>query len=58
MSLLVKLIIVLGLIFLIVGQFTKSKAERARRRDRTTHILLVIVIIMLGASIVTNILTH
>jgi Kef-type K+ transport system membrane component KefB len=58
MSLLVKLIIVLGLVFLIVGQFTRSKAERVQRRDRMTNILLIVVIVMLGISILTNILTH
>lgn len=58
MSLLVKLIIILGLIFLIVGQFTRSKAERVARRDRTTNILLIIVIVMLGLSILSNFLTR
>ncbi|WP_207262736.1 hypothetical protein [Desulfovibrio sp. Huiquan2017] len=58
MSLLVKLIIILGLIFLILGQFTRSKQQRAARRDRMTNILLIVVIVMLGMSILTNILHH
>jgi uncharacterized membrane protein YidH (DUF202 family) len=58
MGTLVKLIIILGLVFLIVGQFTRSKAERAKRRDKTTNILLVVVIVMLGLTILTNLLTR
>ncbi|WP_319582382.1 hypothetical protein [uncultured Pseudodesulfovibrio sp.] len=58
MGTLLKLIIILGLIFLIVGQFTRSKAERVQRRDKVTNILLIVVIVMLGVSILTNILTH
>ena len=58
MSLLVKLIIILGLIFLIVSQFTRSKQQRVERRDRLTNILLIVVIVMLGVSILTNILTR
>lgn len=58
MSMLVKLILILGLIFLIAGQFTRSKAERVQRRDRLTNVLLVIVIVMLGLSILSNFLTR
>lgn len=58
MSFLVKLIIILGLIFLIAGQFTRSKQQRVARRDKWTNVLLIIVIVMLGASILTNILTR
>jgi len=58
MGLFIKLIIVLGLIFLIVSQFTKSKVERAHRRDKWTNVLLIIVIVMLGLSILSNFLTR
>ncbi|MCJ2165718.1 hypothetical protein [Pseudodesulfovibrio sp. S3] len=55
---LVKLILILGLVFLIVGQFTRSKVQRAQRRDKLTNILLVIVIVMLGLSILSNFVTR
>ncbi|WP_203529594.1 hypothetical protein [Pseudodesulfovibrio sp. JC047] len=58
MGLFMKLIIVLGLIFLILSQFTKSKSERAYRRDKWTNILLILVILMLGLSILSNFLTR
>ncbi len=58
MGTLVKLIIILGLIFLILSQFTRSKKERVQRRDKMTNILLIVVIVMLGLSILTNILTR
>ncbi|WP_164879899.1 hypothetical protein [Pseudodesulfovibrio sp. S3-i] len=58
MSMLVKLILILGLVFLIVGQFTRSKVQRAQRRDKLTNILLVIVIVMLGLSILSNFVTR
>ncbi|TDT86238.1 hypothetical protein [Pseudodesulfovibrio indicus] len=58
MGTLVKLIVILGLIFLIVGQFTRSKAERVQRRDKWTNVLLIIVIAMLGLSILSNFLTR
>lgn len=58
MSFLFKIIVILGLIFLIVGQFTRSKQQRAARRDKWTNVLLVLVIVMLGASILTNVLTR
>lgn len=58
MGTLVKLIVILGLVFLIVGQFTRSKAERVQRRDKWTNVLLVIVIVMLGLSILSNFLTR
>ena len=58
MSLLFKLIVILGLVFLIVSQFTRSKQQRAARRDRLTNVLLIIVIVMLGLSILSNFLTR
>lgn len=58
MGTLLKLIIVLGLVFLILSQFTKSKAQRRANRDKWTNVLLVIVIIMLGLSILSNFLTR
>jgi Ca2+/Na+ antiporter len=50
MGILFKLIIILGLVFLIAGLFTKSKAERVARRNRTTNILLVVLIAMLAVT--------
>lgn len=50
MGMLFKIIVILGLIFLIAGLFTKGKAERAQRRNRTTNILLVVLIAMLAIS--------
>lgn len=58
MGTLVKLIVILGLVFLIVGQFTRSKAERVQRRDKWTNVLLIIVIVMLGLSILSNFLNR
>ena len=58
MSFLFKIIVILGLILLIVSQFTRSRQQRAARRDKWTNVLLILVIAMLGASIVTNILTR
>ncbi|MGE4194507.1 MAG: hypothetical protein AB7E51_14045 [Pseudodesulfovibrio sp.] len=58
MGTLVKLIVILGLVFLILGQFTRSKAERVQRRDKWTNVLLIIVIVMLGLSILSNFLTR
>ena len=58
MGILFKLIIVLGLVFLIASQFTRSKAERVKRRDKLTNILLIILIVMLGLSILSNFLTR
>ncbi|MBG0791009.1 MAG: hypothetical protein H0S80_10985 [Desulfovibrionaceae bacterium] len=58
MSFLFKIIVILGLVFLIVGQFTRSKQQRVERRDKWTNVLLIILIGMLGASILTNILTR
>lgn len=55
MGILLKLIIILGLIFLIAGMFTKSKAERVERRNRTTNILLIAIVVLLAASIAINI---
>ncbi|MFH1913466.1 MAG: hypothetical protein ABIK45_04245 [Pseudomonadota bacterium] len=50
MGMLFKIIVILGLIFLIAGLFTKGKAQRAARRNRTTNILLVVLIAMLAVS--------
>lgn len=58
MGTLLKLIVILGLVFLIVSQFTRSKTERVKRRDKWTNILLVIVIAMLGLAILSNFLTR
>lgn len=58
MSFLVKLIIILGLVFLIASQFTRSKQQRVARRDKWTNILLIIVIVMLALSILSNFLTR
>ena len=58
MSFLFKIIVILGLIFLIVGQFTRSKQQRVERRDKWTNVLLIIVISMLGLSILSNFLTR
>ncbi|WP_316898557.1 hypothetical protein [Pseudodesulfovibrio indicus] len=58
MGTLVKLIVILGLVFLILSQFTRSKAERVQRRDKWTNVLLIIVIVMLGLSILSNFLTR
>lgn len=54
MGILLKLIIILGLVFLIAGMFTKSKAERAARRNRTTNILLLCIVVLLAISIGLN----
>ncbi len=54
MGILIKLIIILGLVFLIAGMFTKSKKQRVERRNRTTNILLIVIIVMLAISIVTG----
>lgn len=58
MGILLKLIIILGLIFLIAGMFTKSKAERVERRNRTTNILLIAIVVLLAASIAVNLFTR
>jgi len=58
MGILFKLIIILGMIFLIAGMFTKSKAERIERRNRTTNILLVILIVMLAVSVAMGFLNR
>lgn len=58
MSFLFKIIVILGLIFLILGQFTRSRQQRAARRDKWTNVLLVIVIAMLGLSILSNFLSR
>ncbi|CCH49382.1 hypothetical protein [Pseudodesulfovibrio piezophilus] len=56
MGILFKLIIILGLVFFITGMFTKSKAERIERRNRTTNILLVAIVVLLAISIGLNLL--
>lgn len=58
MSFLFKIIVILGLIFLITSQFTRSKQQRAARRDKWTNILLIVLIVMLGLSILSNVLTR
>ncbi|MBI9079280.1 MAG: hypothetical protein JEY79_06010 [Pseudodesulfovibrio sp.] len=58
MGILFKLIVILGLVFLIAGMFTKSKAERVERRNRTTNILLVILIVMLALSVAMGFLNR
>ncbi|QJB55963.1 hypothetical protein [Pseudodesulfovibrio sp. zrk46] len=54
MGILLKIIIILGLIFLITGMFTKSKAERVERRNKTTNMLLIIIVVLLAVSIGIN----
>lgn len=54
MSFLFKIIVILGLVFLILSQFTRSKQQRAARRDKWTNVLLIIVIVMLALSILSN----
>lgn len=58
MSFFFKTVVILGLILLISSQFTRSKAQRAARRDKWTNILLIIVILMLGVSILTTLITR
>lgn len=58
MGILFKLIIILGLIFLITGMFTKSKAERVERRNRTTNYLLIAIVVLLAVSIGLNLFTR
>ena len=58
MGILFKIIIILGLIFLIAGLFTKSKAERVARRNRTTNILLASIVVMLGVTILINLFSR
>lgn len=55
MGILFKLIVILGLVFLILSFFTKSKAERVERRNRTTNMLLIAIVVMLAVSIGLNI---
>ena len=56
MGTLLKLIIILGLVLLIVSQFTRSKAERVARRDKWTNVLLGLVVVMLALAILSNFL--
>ncbi len=58
MGILVKIIIILGIIFLIAGMFTRSKEERVERRNRTTNILLVVLIVLLAVSIAMGFLNR
>ena len=58
MGILFKIIIILGLIFLITGLFTKSKAERVARRNRTTNYLLAAIVILLAATIAINLFSR
>lgn len=58
MGILFKLIVILGLIFLILSFFTKSKAERIERRNRTTNLLLVAIVVLLAVSIGINVFSR
>lgn len=58
MGILFKLIVILGLLFLIAGMFTKSKEKRIERRNRTTNFLLIAIVVMLAVSIAVNLLTR
>jgi|GEM_PF-2477525 putative Mn2+ efflux pump MntP len=58
MGILFKIIIILGLIFLITGMFTKSKAERVARRNRTTNMLLIAIVVLLAVSIGINVFSR
>lgn len=58
MGILFKLIVILGLIFLIASMFTKSKAERVERRNRTTNVLLIAIVVLLGVSIAVNLINR
>lgn len=53
-GILTKFIIILVLIQFITGQITSSKSKRAANRQKTTNILLVILIITVAMSIVTS----
>lgn len=54
MGFLFKIIVILGLIFLILSMFSKSKAERVERRNRTTNFLLIAIVLLLAVSIAIN----
>lgn len=54
MGILFKIIVILGLVFLITGMFTKSKKERVERRNKTTNILLLVIVVLLAVSIGIN----
>jgi len=58
MGILFKLIVILGLIFLILSMFTKSKAERVERRNRTTNMLLLAIVVLLAVSIGINLFSR
>lgn len=58
MGILFKLIVILGLIFLILSFFTKSKAERIERRNRTTNMLLIAIVALLAVSIGINVFSR
>ncbi|MEF2232422.1 MAG: hypothetical protein V3571_15925 [Pseudodesulfovibrio sp.] len=58
MGILFKLIVILGLIFLILSVFTKSKTERAAKRNRTTNVLLLAIVALLAVSIGINLLSR
>ncbi|ADU64151.1 MAG: hypothetical protein KUA35_15385 [Pseudodesulfovibrio sp.] len=58
MGILFKIIVILGLVFLIAGLFTRGKAERAARRNRTTNVLLGVLITMLALSIVIGLVNR
>ncbi len=54
MGILFKIIVILGLIFLISNIFTKSRAERVKRRTRMTNTLLLVLVLLLAVFIVMN----
>lgn len=58
MGILFKLIVILGLVFLILSLFTKTKAERAARRNRATNLLLLAIVVLLAVSIGLNLYTR
>ncbi|WP_419785895.1 hypothetical protein [Pseudodesulfovibrio sp.] len=58
MGILMKFIVILGLIFLILSMFTKTKAERVARRNKTTNILLLAIVVLLAVSIGINLFTR
>ncbi len=58
MGILLKLIVILGLVFLIAGMFTKSKTERVARRNKTTNVLLLLIVVLLAVSIGLNLLNR
>lgn len=54
MGILFKIIVILGLFFLIAGMFTKSKSQRAHNRNRVANILLALIAALVALSIGLN----